>query len=111
MRVKRGWSTDFGRERFDAEAEECDLLRILAEAGAADPEKTAAAMKASDVYLVLDAEVMMFVHHTLSKAEPPKASEHLAKMGVHRAARDAILAKYVPALAPEPEPEPDAQPV
>ena len=104
MKIKRGWSLDYGKERFDAEAEECDLLRVLAEAGFEDPEKTAAAMTAPDVYRVLDAEVMMFVHDTLRKAEKPKDAEHRARMAEHRAERDAILAKYRPA----PDPAPDA---
>jgi hypothetical protein len=97
MRIKRGWSTDFGKNRFDAEAEETDLLRVLAEAGFDDPAKIAAEMKASDVYRVLDAEVMGYVHDTLRKHEKPKAEEHLAKIREYRAERDRILAKYRPA--------------
>lgn len=96
MRIKRGWSTDFGKNRFDAEAEEADLLRILAGAGAPDPAKTAAEMLASDVYRVLDAEVMAYVRDTLRKHEPPKAEEHVAALRRYRAERDAILAKYLP---------------
>lgn len=103
MNIKRGWSTDFGKNRFDAEAGEEDLLRILAEAGFEDPAKTAAAMKASDVYLVLDAEVMSYTHHTLSKHEQPKEAEHLADMKRYRAERDAVLARY--------RQQPDAEPV
>lgn len=108
MKIKRGWSTDFGKNRFDAEAEEADLLRILAETGFADPQQTAAQMRASDVYRVLDAEVMAYVHDTLRKHEPPKAAEHLAALQGYRAERDAILAAYRPATAPEPDAEPVA---
>jgi hypothetical protein len=96
MRIKRGWSTDYGKNRFDAEVEEADLLRVLAEAGFGDPAKIAAEMKASDVYRVLDAEVMSYVHDTLRKHEKPKAAEHSARVREYRAERDAILARYRP---------------
>lgn len=99
MRIKRGWSTDYGQNRFDAEAEETDLLRVLTEAGFEDPEAVAACMKASDVMRVLDAEVMSYVHFTLASHEPPKRDDHLAKVREHVAARDRILAKYRPADA------------
>lgn len=103
MEIGRGWATDYGKNRFDVRADETDLLRVLAEAGFEDPVKTAASMKSSDVMRALDAELMMYVHFTLSKHEHPKEAEHLAKMRDYRAARDAILARY--------RPEPDAEPV
>jgi hypothetical protein len=103
MELGRGWATDYGKNRFDVRADETDLLRILAEAGFENPGKAAAAMKSSDVMQALDAELMQYVHFTLSKHEKPKAAEHLARMREFRAERDAILARY--------RPEPDAEPV
>ena len=103
MEIKRGWATDYGKNRFDVSADETDLLRILAENGFEDPVKTAAAMKSSDVMQVLDAELMIYVHFTLSKHEVPKRDDHLADMKRFRGERDAILAKYRPSAEPGPD--------
>jgi hypothetical protein len=99
MRIKRGWSLDYGKYRFDVEADETDLLRTLAELGAADPAKVSAAMSPIDVYLALDHEAQAFAHHALAKAEPDKSAEHYAAATEHLAKRDAVIRKYVPAPA------------
>jgi hypothetical protein len=96
MKIKRGWSLDYGKFRFDAEADETDLLRVLVELGAEDPAKVSAHMTAIDVYLVLDHEAQAFAHHSLAKAEPEKSDSHYAAATEHLAQRDAVIRKYVP---------------
>lgn len=96
MDVKRGWNTEYGKRKFDVAVEEADLLRMLAERGALDPAQVAAGMLTQDVYLIMDAEAMAFVHHSLSRQEPEQAEKHLAKLKEHRGERDALLDKYVP---------------
>jgi hypothetical protein len=94
MEIKRGWATDFGKVRFDVLIEEVDLLRMLAERGAADPVKTVADMPTRHVYLIMDAEAQAFVYHSLAKQEPAQGEQHMAKAAEYRAQRDALLDKY-----------------
>lgn len=96
MRVKRGWSTDFGKARYDVEVDETDLLRMLADYGDEDPASTAARMSTQSVMQIMDAEAMAFVHFSLSKHEPAQAEAHLAKVKEFRAERGRLLGTYVP---------------
>jgi predicted peroxiredoxin len=102
MNVQRGVSTDFGRNKVSAMVEESDLLRMLAEAGADDPEKTSAAMISSDVLMAMDEELQSFTAY-LALSWTPRGSveegELKAGIKLHRGRRDRVLAKYVPALA------------
>lgn len=104
LTIIRGWASDYAKSKFGVEIDDAELIRIMAEAGFAgslkELEDIAASMKASDVYLVLDAEALMFVHHTLSKAEPQNSEKHLENMKTARRERDAILAKYRPEAEP-----------
>jgi hypothetical protein len=99
MKIKRGWSTDYGKHRFDVEVEEADLLRILAELGASDPATVSAGMTAIDVYLAMDHEAQAFAHHSLAKTEPDDAAGHYEVAKRHLTERDTIIRKYVPAPA------------
>jgi hypothetical protein len=94
MKIKRGWSLDYGKFRFDVEVDETDLLRILAELGASDPAKVSASMTAIDVYLVMDHEAQAFTHHSLAKSEPDKSADHYAAATTHISQRNAVIAKY-----------------
>jgi hypothetical protein len=100
MNVTRGWSTDFAKLKFSIMVEEADLLSMLAERGAEDPVAIRAKMRTQHVYLIMDAEAMAFVHHSLSKVDKEPTQEHLGKVQQYRAERDALLDKYVP--TPEP---------
>lgn len=96
MNVTRGWSTDFAKLKFSVMVEEADLLSMLAERGAEDPVTVRATMRTQHVYLIMDAEAMAFVHHSLSKVDKEPAQEHMEKVKKYRAERDALLDKYVP---------------
>jgi hypothetical protein len=99
MNVTRGWSTDFAKLKFSVMVEEADLLSMLAERGAEDPVAARADMPTKHAYLIMDAEAMSYVHHSLSKVDKEPTEEHLAKVKQYRAERDALLDKYVPKLA------------
>lgn len=107
MLIRRGWASEYAKRRFDIElSSQEDLPRLVAEREPeATPEQCAqvvARMTLGDIYLALDAEAMMFVHHTLSEFEPAAAEKHQANMRIARAKRDQVLSKYLP--RPEPEP-------
>jgi hypothetical protein len=110
MMVRRGWSIDYAKKKFDVELDENDLQRMLAERGVPDPAALAARMSTHHVYLALDAEAMAFVHDTLRRmalelGKNDEAQDHLRKLQAHRAERDRILGIYAPKPAPEAEPE------
>lgn len=109
MLVRRGWASEYAKRKFDIELNSGeDLGRILAEAmpGASSElvGLVAARMTAGDIYRILDAEAMMFVHDTLAKFEPAAAEKHAASLRAARADRDTALARYLPKREPVPEP-------
>lgn len=107
MLIRRGWSLDYAKHKFDVEMDETDLLRMLASREVPDPVKLAAGMPTEDVYLALDADAMAFVHDTLRKDAPEGSQDrqgHADKVKAYRANREAVLDKYAPRL-PEPEGE------
>jgi len=71
-------------------------LRMLAARGVDDPVALAAKMTTGDVEQIMDAEAEAFVHLSLAKQEPGQQEQHLAKAKERRAARNALLDKYVP---------------
>jgi hypothetical protein len=105
MRINRGWAVDYGKKRFDVTVEEVDLLRLLADHGAEDPAKTSAGMTVQDVYLVMDAEAMIFVCHSLARQEPAQKAEHKQALDKYTDVRDGVLDRHVPRPAPDETPE------
>lgn len=104
MRIKRGWSTDFGKTRFDIEVDETDLLEMLAEQGAEAPEAVRATMRRMDVFLTMDAEATAYEHAAVLSRTPAGSEEAkalTAKFKASRAERNRLIAKYLP-------PPPDA---
>lgn len=107
MTITRGWASDFAKRKFGVEIDKTELVSIMAEAGfpgtVEELEAVIASMKASDVYLALDAEAMIFIHHSLSEVEPEAdgspGKKHLDHMRASRDRRDKVLAKYRPAPA------------
>jgi hypothetical protein len=98
-----GWTVgDYGRRKGSVMVEECDLLRMLAARGVADPVKAAAGMLTEHVWIVLDEEAYALGSYRLSKMESAQKDEHLANLKAHRAERDRILDIYAPRPAPEP---------
>jgi hypothetical protein len=72
-----------------------DLIKILTEAGFPEPvEAVADKMTIGDVYLVLDAQAMMFIHHSLSVFEPEQARAHLQRMLQAQQDRNGVLSHY-----------------
>jgi hypothetical protein len=99
MRIKRGWSTDFGKTRFDIEVDETDLLEMLAEQGAENPEATRASMRRMDVFRVMDAEATAYEHAAVLSRTPEGSEEAralTANFKASRAERNLLIAKYLP---------------
>lgn len=95
MEVKRGWSTDYGKNRFDVEVGETDLLRILASHGCTDPEGTASRMDTWDVFRILDCEAAAYEAAALAAQEPGSADAHKKAAAFHRAERDRIVTRVL----------------
>jgi hypothetical protein len=84
--------------KFSVMVEEADLLHMLAERGADDPEKIRGGMLNRDVYRVMDAEAMVFVFDTLHKQAGEGTSEREDAVTKGKAAfikRNQLLDKYV----------------
>jgi hypothetical protein len=94
MNVTRGWATDFGKAKFSVMVEEADLLGMLVERGCSDPEAARKAMPGKHVYRIMNAEAMVFVHHSLAKQEPAQGERHMGKAAEYLAERDELLDKY-----------------
>jgi hypothetical protein len=100
MMVKRGWSLEYGKRKFDVGVDESDLLRMIAERTdsgpeAENPEKVAARMAQHHVFLAMDAEAQAWVSYSLAEQEPGQAEVHKATAAKHRAARNTIIDHYV----------------
>lgn len=94
MEIKRGWATDFGKIRFDVTIQETDLLTMLTERGAQDPELTAKSLKPYDKFRIMDAEAEAWVALSLSKHEAGNADArkvHLEKVKAMNALRNKII--------------------
>jgi hypothetical protein len=113
MRIKRGWSTDFGKTRFDVEIDEDDLLRMLVEQGAEDPAAVRAAMRSMDAFRVMDAEAAAYEHMAVLSRTPEGSEEAAAltlKFRAHRGERNRLIAKYLPPPAGDEAAAPPAAP-
>lgn len=98
MEIKRGWATDFGKIRFDVTVQEVDLLAMLAERGAKDPELVAEALRPYDRYRIMDAEAEAWVALSLSKQEAGNADArkvHLEKVKAMNAVRNKVIDSYL----------------
>lgn len=98
MDIDRGWNTDFGKRKYAVHLDRSDLLDLLAERGADDPEKTAAAMSTWDRHEALDNWGQMLMYRTLGVQEPQEAAGedgHIAMFEKCNAARNARVDKYI----------------
>jgi hypothetical protein len=98
VELDRGWNTDFGKRKYGVHMDRSDLLDLLAERGAADPEKTAAAMTTWDRHEALDHWAQMLMYRTLGVQEPQNADGedgHIAMFRKYQASRNALADKYI----------------
>lgn len=101
--MKRGWSGDYGKDRLDVETEEDDLVRLLVEKGAGDPQAVVRSLTNLQASRLLDLEALLY--GTLSRAsdiadkEDPARKKLKAKAAAYRQERDNIVASL---LRPKP---------
>jgi len=103
MMIRRGWSQEYGKQKFDVEVDETDLHRELAEHGAHNPLAVAAGMTVKQAYTVLDSLAMMIVHDTLRRrGEDPEAQQ--AKAARYQEHVDSVLERAIAEYDTELEP-------
>jgi hypothetical protein len=98
MKARAGWNTKWGERKFDVEADEDDIKRILQENGI--PPSESGELTFAEAFGLLHHETEAYSRLTLLKVQPflsegkltdVQAAEVKNEIKEHRAARDKIL--------------------
>jgi hypothetical protein len=102
MLLRNGWNTSMGRQKFDVEVSETDLVRILHEAGVEDAAGTVLTMPTRDVFLILQCEAEIWATMGLRRLAPDTAEDAARKEIITsaRTTQKGVLARYLPPKAP-----------